>query len=116
MFLLPKWFAFGRQPSFVEKNAISRSPEKVGRAPTINFDGDAARGRREASSANSGAKSLIPYSDLGPSNAEDRYLGVPPVQLPVSAVAPPTPPRAPVEDTQRAHDDPADFDLPSAPQ
>lgn len=46
--------------------------------------------------------------------AMDRCLGAPPVNPPVSAVAPPTPPRAPIEDAPLVHDDPADFDLPSA--
>jgi len=116
VFLIPKWFAFAWHPSFIEENAMSRAPEEVVRAPNMKFDVDAARGRRGAPSADSEAKSPVSRSDSGPTNAEDRYLGAPAVKVPVAAVAPPTPPRARIEDAPLAHDNPADFDLPSARQ
>jgi hypothetical protein len=116
MFLIPKWFAYGRQATFADENAISRTREKVARTPSVNFDVDAARNRRGAPLANSGAESPVSNSESEPHNAEDHYLGAPPVRLPLSAAAPPTPPRAPVEDAPPTHDDPADFEVPPAGQ
>jgi len=114
MFLIPQWSVHGRHPSFVAESARSRAPEEVNRTPRMNFNADTARNRRGTPIANLGAESPVSHADPDPDNAEDRCLGAPPVSLPASAVVPPTPPRAPVEDAPLVHDDPADFDLPSA--
>lgn len=116
MFLIPKWFASRQQPSFADKNAMSLTRERVVRASRMHFDVDPARNRRGAPAAIAGAESPVPTSDSNLHDAEDHYLGAPPVNLPLSAVAPPTPPRAPVEAAPLGHDDPADFDLPPGRQ